>query len=228
MRIFEMSAKVGHDAGRILNIHGGVTELQQRERKLRVDDWRPRVEVLIIHGVPLAVVVKRRHIVRVMHAFRKPADAVVAHKAVFHIFDKALVRIHPVDGDLLYKPCMLALIAHSNGYLHKLFLYGREIGIKAQTAVVTVFGIIVKDALFNFLWNRSYIIFGFIFSPQFDFVAEHFVQNCKRFRIECGDVEFGLIVVFFNEIMYNAVLVDIVVSSTQCFSSSVGTGDVVV
>ena len=96
--------------------------MRKGERKLRIDDGRPRVEVLVIDGVPFPVIVKWRHIVRIFDALGKPADAVSAHVVVFDVLCKTLVRIYAVDGDLLYKPHMLALIADCNGYLYELFL----------------------------------------------------------------------------------------------------------
>ena len=97
---------------------------------MRVDDVRPWVVVFEVHGVPYAVVVEGAHIVRVFDAFVIPAYTIIAHKGIFHIPDKAFVRVHAVNGDLLYKSYFFVLIANSYGDLDEFFLYRGKIGIE--------------------------------------------------------------------------------------------------
>ena len=59
------------------------------------------------------------------------SNAVIAHKTVFHVFDKAFIRVYAVNGDLFDEPHLFAFVADGNGDLDKFFLYRGKIRIEA-------------------------------------------------------------------------------------------------
>ena len=138
-----------------MNICCRITELPQCQCELRIDDFRPRIVVFEVCGVPLAVVVVRTS-VSILESFVKPADAVSAHKCVFHIPHETLSRQYAVNGDLLYEPFFLVPVSYRHRDFDKFFLYRRKIGVKVQAFLCgAAFFIRCADFLFYVFGNLS-------------------------------------------------------------------------